>query len=194
MNTLEILLKEKKWKQADAETANIILSIANRKDACRYLSDEEWKDFPCQDLEMINHLWTNYSRGRFGFSIQKTIYQSFGVTQEYEPEAWRRFRTALGWNEQGRPDYYSLAAPKGRFPVLGRLVDTGVCDDWGDIWHYYGWDATILRHYYSEITGFHTTKVTMHEAHRRFSFLMSKLESCNINTRVGSASYFNERK
>lgn len=164
----------------------MIFSIANRKNACGYLSDEEWKDFPCQDLETIDQLWTNYSKGHFGFSVQKTIYQSFGVTQEYEPEAWRRFRTALGWDEQGRADYHSLEAPRGRLPLLGRVVDTGARDDWGDIKRYYGWDATILRQHYNESTGWHTEKETMHGVHRRFSFLMSKLVSCNINTRMST--------
>ncbi|HBE18589.1 MAG TPA: hypothetical protein DEG17_19350 [Cyanobacteria bacterium UBA11149] len=34
------------------------------------------KSFPGTELIMINKLWTNYSHGKFGFSIQKKIYES----------------------------------------------------------------------------------------------------------------------
>ena len=180
MNQLESLLTAKNWKEADTETANVIFAIANRKSTHGYLSDEEWRVFPCQDLETINQLWINYSGGHFGFSIQKAIYQSLGVTEEYKSDLWQRFGTTLGWYGEGKTDR-SLTAPRGRLPVLGRIVGTDVHDDWGDITRYYGWDATIQSSYYSEVSGWHTTYEKMSEVHHRFSSFVSKLASCNLN-------------
>ena len=34
------------------------------------------KAFPANDLLIINNLWTKHSSGKFGFSIQKQIYES----------------------------------------------------------------------------------------------------------------------
>ncbi len=34
--------------------------------------------FPCIDLRTIDQLWVRYSNGRFGFSVQKRIWQSVG--------------------------------------------------------------------------------------------------------------------
>ena len=197
MNKLENLLIAEKWKEADAETANIIFEIANRSGTHGYLSDEEWEVLPCQDLERIDQLWTDYSKGHFGFSIQKAIYKSLGVTKEYDPVTWHRFGSAVGWYKNGntvkyedgrisatsvkRAIEFSLIAPRGCLPVLGRVVETDVRDDWGDISKYYGWDSMIRSEWYSEVTGWHTTYEKMSEVHKRFSSFMSKLESYGIN-------------
>ena len=42
------------------------------------------KNFPCQDLGTIDKLWVEYSDGKFGFSVQKKIYQDLGGTKDYD--------------------------------------------------------------------------------------------------------------
>ena len=42
-----------------------------------------------------------YSNTKFGFSVQKQIYQSFGGTKEYDYKVWRKFGDKVGWR-QGR--------------------------------------------------------------------------------------------
>jgi len=42
------------------------------------LRTEDIDNFPCEDLRTIDQLWVKYSNGRFGFSVQKRIYQSLG--------------------------------------------------------------------------------------------------------------------
>lgn len=202
MNKLKNLLAEEKWKEADSETANIIFEIANRSGTQGYLGDEEWKVFPCQVLEAIDQLWTDYSKGHFGFSVQKAIYERLGVTKEYDQVTWHRFGAALGWYENRqfmpyqckrtvsaqRRIVYSLIEPRGCLPVLGRVIETGARDDWGDISKYYGWDSVISSEWYSEVSGWHTRYEEMSAVHRRFSSFVSKLESCDIDICSSSRS------
>ncbi|NEQ75552.1 MAG: hypothetical protein F6K23_22375 [Okeania sp. SIO2C9] len=40
-----------------------------------------------------------YSDGKFGFSVQKKIYQSLGGTKEYHREVWEKFADKVGWRK-----------------------------------------------------------------------------------------------
>ncbi|WP_445300806.1 MULTISPECIES: GUN4 domain-containing protein [unclassified Microcoleus] len=46
----------------------------------------------------MDQLWVRYSNGRFGFSVQKRIYESLGGTREYHNlEIWEAFGDRVGW-------------------------------------------------------------------------------------------------
>ncbi|WP_425335064.1 GUN4 domain-containing protein [Nostoc punctiforme] len=49
-------------------------------------------NFPCTDLRTIDQLWVKYSNGRFGFSVQKRIWESVG--KDYE-----KFGDRVGWRK-----------------------------------------------------------------------------------------------
>lgn len=66
-----------KWKEADEETFKVMLEVAGREKQ-GYLGYEDIRQFPCEDLRIIDQLWVNYSNGHFGFSVQKEIYLSVG--------------------------------------------------------------------------------------------------------------------
>lgn len=74
---LRDLLAVGKWKEADAETARVMLAAMKREKE-GWLREEDTWFFPCEDLRTIDQLWVKYSNGRFGFSVQKRIYQSLG--------------------------------------------------------------------------------------------------------------------
>ncbi|WP_153009682.1 GUN4 domain-containing protein [Mastigocoleus testarum] len=98
---LSDFLYRKKWREADDETLHIILK-AVRRDEQRYLNIEDIEKFPCEDFYIINLLWVAYSQGYFGFSVQQEIYQSLGVTLQYDDE--RKlvdFGDRVGWRERG---------------------------------------------------------------------------------------------
>ncbi|MBD2360169.1 GUN4 domain-containing protein [Anabaena minutissima FACHB-250] len=65
------------WQEADEETYKVMLEVAGREKQ-RYLELEDIRQFPCEDLRIIDQLWVNYSNGHFGFSVQKEIYLSVG--------------------------------------------------------------------------------------------------------------------
>lgn len=109
---LQQLLAMKMWGDADEETARVMLEVASKvnKDyligkSCGehdpYLNEEDFKYFPHEDLYTIDQLWLKYSNGRFGFSVQKRIYENLGGTSDWERKIWRTFSETVGWKEKG---------------------------------------------------------------------------------------------
>ena len=129
---LRSLLIAQKWAEADIETDRLMLEIAGRQIE-RYLDIEQIENFPIAELKTIDYLWTKYSSGRFGFSVQKRIYQSLGGNDIYNEKIWEEFGYCIGWvSEEKRyfnlgrrrclewKDFdqltFNLNAPKGHLP------------------------------------------------------------------------------
>ncbi len=115
MAKLENYLREKEWKQADLETSSLIFKG----------SDSDASKVSCKDINQIDELWRKYSNGRFGFSIQSSIYLETGnPLGKYDKNAWRKFGDRVGWRVNGiwLESYevlnLSLKAPKGHLPVF----------------------------------------------------------------------------
>lgn len=117
------LLAAQKWDEADEETYDLILKMSNRV-------KEGWLDYPatqnlsCEFLQAIDRLWLNYSNGRFGFSVQREIWQELGGKIDYSTECILGER--LGWRVEGKwldrkSLDLSLAAASGHFPWNGHL-------------------------------------------------------------------------
>lgn len=70
---LDRLLSEGDWQQANQETWDLLCQALS-KNKGSYLSVEEIKRLPCQDLHTIDRLWKQHSQGRFGFSVQQQAY------------------------------------------------------------------------------------------------------------------------
>jgi len=121
---LRNLLAAKKWKEADKETARVMLKVAGREKE-GWLNTESIENLSCEDLRTIDELWVKYSNGRFGFSVQKRIYQSLGGTSEYDEAIFERFGDRVGWIQKNERLYYndltfSEEAPEAHLPVRGR--------------------------------------------------------------------------
>ncbi|HHP7231143.1 MAG TPA: GUN4 domain-containing protein [Xenococcaceae cyanobacterium] len=120
---LENLLVAQKWRQADEETYDLILKITNRvKEG--WLDYESMPKLPCEVLAEINQLWLKYSEGRFGFSVQKNIWQKLGGKIDYKTECLLGkhlgWRDAHGWLDSSHINY-TLSAPVGHLPWNGHL-------------------------------------------------------------------------
>ena len=120
---LRDLLKAEKWKEADEETARVMLAVAKREKE-GWLDVKDIDNFPCEDLRTIDQLWVKYSDGKFGFSVQKRIYQGYGGTREYKSEIWGKFGDKVGWIKGGKWLYYKditfdKKAPEGHLPSEG---------------------------------------------------------------------------
>ncbi|QSV73574.1 MAG: TIR domain-containing protein [Aphanizomenon flos-aquae KM1D3_PB] len=129
---LELLLKEKKWKDADLQTVKIMHKLLNLKSG-EYMSSEDLPRFSCYDLCMINDLWIKYSNNMFGFSIQKNIYEEvLGQETNFDSRAWQRFGKRVGWYKEKKwmdDNNYQNGwknAPKGYFPLNGSVSG----EDW----------------------------------------------------------------
>jgi eukaryotic-like serine/threonine-protein kinase len=103
---------------------------------------EGWLDvnsidnFPCVDLRTIDQLWVKYSNGRFGFSVQKRIYQSLGGTRQYDKKIWEAFGDKVGWRKGGNwlsnRMTFMEKAPEAHLPGLGgRTSCWWGCGVWG---------------------------------------------------------------
>ncbi|WP_228044000.1 GUN4 domain-containing protein, partial [Dolichospermum sp. LEGE 00246] len=130
-------LAQGEWKRADEETARVMLVVAKREKE-GWLDVKDIDNFPCADLRTIDQLWVKYSGGKFGFSVQKRIYQSFGGTRQYNREIWEKFGDKVGWRKGGDWLYYKditfdKKAPEGHLPKNG-----------GNEWMFYKWRLMIF--------------------------------------------------
>lgn len=125
------LLAQGKWKEADQETLAVMLKAVGREQE-GWLDVESIEKFPCTDLRTINQHWVQYSNGRFGFSVQRNIWQE---VKQREPV----FCEHVGWRVRKKVkrlfwsydyEYYlrsyddfifSLDAPVGHLPSIGLI-------------------------------------------------------------------------
>jgi serine/threonine protein kinase len=127
---LDRLLASGKWKEADEETANKMLEVAERPSES-WLRVENIDQFPCEDLRTIDQLWVKYSNGLFGFSVQKRIYQSLGGTRKYDREIWEAYGDRVGWRvnnlwlDYDHIKFNHKGTPEGHLPILGVCYDRG---------------------------------------------------------------------
>ncbi|MCT7955997.1 GUN4 domain-containing protein [Laspinema palackyanum] len=110
---LRELLAAKKWKQADEETRTLLCQAAGKYPRA-YLFEDDIAKMPCEDLQMIDLLWVNYSDARFGFSIQSRIYE--GVGKDYgafcDRIGWKTYNPTLPYEGI----QFNLKAPIGHLP------------------------------------------------------------------------------
>lgn len=111
---LKNLLASGRWREANENTRTIILkTVKGEKEG--WLTDEQIQNFPCQVLQVIDRLWLQYSNQRFGFSVQKRIFNEC----EKEPQA---FGDRVGWRNQNtwisasQVIYTPINAPVGHLP------------------------------------------------------------------------------
>jgi hypothetical protein len=131
---LRDLLAAGKWKEADQETTRTMLQAAGREKE-GWFEDEDIDNFFCEDLRIIDQLWLESSQGKFGFSVQKDIYQNLGGTgtNGREEEIFSNFWQQVGWVkwEEGRGwvwaddelVYYELRG--GQLPGFDYFVSHG---------------------------------------------------------------------
>jgi hypothetical protein len=130
---LRDLLADGKWKEADEETLAVLFKAAAQEHE-GFLDIESIETFPCADLCTIDRLWVKYSNGRFGFSVQKRIWES--VVREsvgLKPREYYYgydFGKHVGWCVKGEwldesELTYGENAPEGHLPTYCLLDGHG---------------------------------------------------------------------
>jgi hypothetical protein len=135
---LRDLLKAGNWREADKETLEVMLQAANRGSE-GWLDANSLRRFPCQDLKTIDQLWVTASKGHFGFSVQKSIWEECDRPMSYNSDL-EKFIDAVGWGTQGEILNYSALkfslaedfgfSPKGELPHGWCLVMLWKDNDW----------------------------------------------------------------
>lgn len=83
---------------------------------------QEVKTIPATDLRTVDALWTGYSRGRFGFSVQRALWLA-------EKRRLKGFFSRIGWTMGDNGAYrkfpseflWAADAPKGHLPLTNCL-------------------------------------------------------------------------
>ncbi len=116
---LRTLLETVKWKEADQETTRTMLQAVGREQE-GWLRTEDINKFSCEDLRIIDQLWRESSREKFGFSVQKDIYQNLEGTKSMNGRGFN-FGATVGWSTASRYNdlIFDLNAPKGQLPSVG---------------------------------------------------------------------------
>ena len=122
---LETYLQNKQWQQADAKSDRILLKIAGEDSA---LDAESIANFPCNSLSKIDRLWTNNSKGRFGFTPQKQAYLETGnQIGRFTESTYQAFGDRVGWRTFNSWSLYgdlkfTDIAPVGHLPSPGMVA------------------------------------------------------------------------
>lgn len=120
---LEDYLKNQQWKKADAQTYRLMITRVGKEEG-QWFGDEELLNFSCEELLAIDFLWVKYSDGRFGFSVQKQIYEECGAKPDSKypgDEIWRRFCDHVGWLKNGNWLSYEQLAFEPKTSLIGEL-------------------------------------------------------------------------
>ena len=94
----EDLPQNKDWRKADKITWKAMLSSAYSKN----IDLLSYSNISCSHLKTIDDLWTKHSKGKYGFSVQKEIWEKLGSpTYDNSPiEMWREFYLMVGWKTE----------------------------------------------------------------------------------------------
>ncbi len=123
-------LAKREWEKADKETYELLLWIAGSESYQQgYFNPNEYQQFSCQELTLIDDLWVAASGGTLGVSVQNQIYQETGKNWEimYDRLGWKSLDSS-SWLVQekfndttNRWSYLDYARPNFENPPLGHL-------------------------------------------------------------------------
>ncbi|MEM6599099.1 MAG: GUN4 domain-containing protein [Cyanobacteria bacterium P01_C01_bin.69] len=109
-------LQNGQWKAADEEIYRLMITEIG-KEKGQFFASDDLSNFPCEPLKVIDGLWVEHSGGKFGFSVQKKIYQECGgvADGQYDMEVLSTLIKKVGWNQ---PIVYELdETPIGHLPA-----------------------------------------------------------------------------
>ena len=125
---LQLKLLEQNFEDADRLTSSYLRKLAGKLAENRgYVFYSEVNSMSATDLQTIDRLWSVYSNGKFGFSIQAKILKSVGKRYEL---LWPK----IGWKNDGYWTRYpssfiwSLDAPEGHMPLINQLRGVRLMD------------------------------------------------------------------
>jgi hypothetical protein len=130
-HNLRDLLKAGQWRDADQETYRLMITTVGKEEG-QWFDRKDLEEFPCEDLRTLDQLWVKYSNGKFGFSVQKRIWQDCGSPMTSGKE-WDDFCVRVGWQDPTASRYVSADelqcnpsfSPAGELPVFVRAVVRG---------------------------------------------------------------------
>jgi GUN4-like/ARM-like repeat domain, GUN4-N terminal len=118
---LQKLLAQQEFQAADKLTTEKLCELAGADAVKRkWIYFTEVEQLPSIDLHTIDTLWSIYSEGKFGFSIQREMW--LGANKN-----WDKLWPKIGWKEGNNWTRYpgsftwDLTAPRGHLPLSNQL-------------------------------------------------------------------------
>ena len=128
---LQKLLEQKKWKEADDITFKLMLKSAKHQNQDwtdrDWLSEQDINSFACEDLIIVDRLWSQYSNNQLGLSEQIKLWNDAVTNSTTITETYRQFAERVKWvspsNSTSGSSYVSgndikyTNPPQGHFPL-----------------------------------------------------------------------------
>lgn len=118
---LQILLSKQDFQAADQFTLEKLCQLAGTQAMQRkWLYFTEVERFPITDLQTLNTLWFVHSEGKFGYAVQREIWQGLGRDWE---KLWAKigWKSSNNWTRYPNEFIWSLDAPRGHLPLSNQL-------------------------------------------------------------------------
>jgi hypothetical protein len=125
-SSLRAYLQEGDFRKADDETRALLIKMAGPGAVQRnWVYFTEVSPIPTADLQTVDNLWRAASNNKFGYSVQKEIWQQ-------NQKRWAKFFKQIDWTQGENNIYrkwpaefvYSMEAPKGHLPLTNALRGT----------------------------------------------------------------------
>jgi hypothetical protein len=128
---LEALLKAGKWQDANLENRELMRKLTKQGQR-GWLTPEDVKNFPRQELRKMDQLWVKYSNGKFGFSVQKQIWLDLGgkLDGEFDYDTFEKLSLRVGWIKNKINDSYDFTYTFSTNALPGHLPVPTVLDCW----------------------------------------------------------------
>ncbi len=125
---LQQALATEAFEEADRLTMASLREMAGPAAVGRgYVFFSEASALAMVDLDTIDRLWVAYSRGRYGFSVQRRLLKACGGR-------WEQLWSRLGWKQDGvwtrYPHQFTWrhGAPEGHMPLVNQLRGVRLMD------------------------------------------------------------------
>ena len=125
---LQQTLAAEVFEEADRLTMASLREMAGPAAVRRgYVFFSEVATLAMADLDTIDRLWVAYSRGRYGFSVQRRLLKACGGR-------WTQLWPRLGWKQDGvwtrYPNQFTWhhTAPEGHMPLVNQLRGVRLMD------------------------------------------------------------------
>jgi len=126
---LQKILEQKKWKEADDITFKLMLKSAKYQNQDwtdrDWLSEQDINSFACEDLIIVDRLWSQYSNNQLGLSEQIKLWNDAVTNSTTITETYRQFAERVKWvspsNSTSGSSYVSDNDIKYTNPPQGHL-------------------------------------------------------------------------
>lgn len=101
---LQSVLSTQQWREADRLTTRLLIKVLNLQmglepnqlNLSRYTA-EQFQVLPCADLNTIDRLWTHYSQGCYGLSVQREIWLGMADLPDVDAHLNKLKSDPIGW-------------------------------------------------------------------------------------------------